>query len=124
MQRSLETGIPMLDWFKERSCISRFMVGAYIMVAALAGYSLGNGHTTQGAVQHVSEQLGQKQAEVHKLNTVIIPKLKAANHCEAARGDKAAAVATQAIKSAVLDAVPIPSPSAIPSDNCPHPAVK
>lgn len=114
--RSLEQAPRWADWVTHER---RNWIGAAIL-CGLFGFSLGNGHTTQGAIQHVSEQLGQKQAEVHKLNTVVIPQLKAATHCESARGDKAAAVAHQAIQSATIDAVPIPSPNAVPRDNCPH----
>lgn len=120
MQKSHDGGAPALSWltFERRNWLAlAFVVGA-------AGYGVGNGHTTQGAIQDVSQQLGQKKAEVHALQTVTIPKLKAANNCEANRGDKAAAVATQAIKSATIEAVPIPSPSAIPADNCQHPPPK
>lgn len=84
-----------------------------VIVAALSGYGAGNGHTTSSAIDHVSMQLGDTKAQVHQL--------KAANNCEAKRGDKAAAVAQDAIKGALVATAPIPSPSDIPADNCPHP---
>lgn len=40
--------------------------------------------------------------------------------CEHWRANKNAVIATQAIKSALVDSAPIPSPSAIPQDRCPH----
>lgn len=117
MARSLERAHPVADWMthERRNWI------AGLVVAALGAYALGNGHTTSDAVQNVSWQLGEKKAQLHKLQTVDIPKLKAAKNCEADRGDKAAAVANDAIKGALSVSAPIPSPSDIPPDNCPHP---
>ena len=68
--------------------------------------------------------LTQKAKTLQTVQMVIIPKLKAANHCESARGDKAAMVAKKAIIGAVSDTAPIPDPKEIPVDNCQHPAVK
>jgi hypothetical protein len=70
---------------------------AAVFVAALIGFWIGNGHTTQGAVEHISQELG----------------------CEHSRADKTAKVAKQAIVSAYSDNVPIPDAKAIPKD-CPH----
>lgn len=65
--------------------------------------------------------LHQQAAELHVAKTVTIPKLKKATHCEAVRGDKASMVAQQAIASVEQEDIPTPDPSAIPSDDCPHP---
>ena len=120
MPTSIEVKVGAFSWltYERRNWLS------LVVVAGMAGYAAANGHTTQNRIAAVSEQLGQKQAEVHKLNTVVIPQLKAATHCEAARGDKAVDVAHQAIRGALVDTAPIPSPSAIPADNCPHPGTK
>lgn len=117
IQRSLERQRPWADWFTHER---RNWIGATIL-CGLAGYALANGHTTQSAIEHISMQLGDQKAQVHKLKTVDIPKLKAAKNCEAVRGDKAAAVANDAIKGALSVSAPIPSPADIPPDNCPHP---
>ena len=112
MPRSLEREHPILDWltYERRNWIG------LVTVAALAGFAFGNGHTTSGAVEHISDQLGQKSALVHRLT--------AANNCESKRGDKAAEVAKQAIRGALIDTAPVPSPSQIPADNCPHVSAK
>lgn len=117
MQRSLEREHPVADWLTHER---RNWIGG-IIVCALAGYGLGNGHTTSSAIDHVSMQLGDTKAQVHHLQTVIVPQLKAAKNCEADRGDKASAVAKDAIKGALMATAPVPSPSDIPLDNCPHP---
>lgn len=49
-----------------------------------------------------------------------VPVLEAAAGCEHHRGDKAVAVAKQAITSANSDVVPTPPTQAIPTDNCPR----
>lgn len=82
---------------------------ALVLVVGLGGFGFGNGRTTTSAVEHISYQLGDTK---HKVA------------CEHKRADKATAVATQAIKSATIDAVPIPSPNAIPADTCDHTATK
>jgi hypothetical protein len=74
----------------------RGWVFALIAVGA-ACYGWGNGHTTQVAVEHISQELG----------------------CEHVRADKTAKVAKQAIVSAYSDNVPIPDPKLIPKE-CPH----
>lgn len=109
-----------LSWFKyeRRNWI------AAIALAFMAGYGLGNGHTTQGAIQNVSQQLGEKDGQLKTLKTKVIPKLQAAAHCEGTRADTAAKVAKTAIVSANSGTVPVPPPSAVPVDNCPHPAGK
>lgn len=77
---------------------------AVIVLAACAGYAGGNGHTTQGAIVHVSQQLGDAKA-------------KAA--CEHKVAQKAKAVAKQGILAATRDDVAAPDPRTIPADNCP-----
>lgn len=73
---------------------------------------------------HGTLTLTQKAATLQQVQTVTIPKLAAAVHCEDHRADKATVVAKQAIKDALSDSAPIPSPSALPADNCPHPVGK
>lgn len=97
---------------------------ASVGLAFVFGFGLGNGHTTQTAIQEVSQQLDQKAAQLHRVQTVDLPKLRAANHCEAIRGDRAAALAQQAIKGAVMESERIPDAREVPVDNCPHPAGK
>lgn len=63
-----------------------------VIVALCAGYGVGNGHTTQGAIEHVSEQVGQKDAKLKALQTKIIPALQDQAGCEHSRADKAAEV--------------------------------
>lgn len=79
-------------------------VGACI-VSALAGYAVGNGHTTSNAISDTSNKLGQTRAWAS---------------CEDWRSKKTAAVAKQAIASAIVYAVPIPDAGEIPPD-CKHP---
>lgn len=112
MSQSLEMNRAPNSWltFERRNWI------ALVIVGTMAGFSVGNGHTTQGAISNISNQLGQKVGENHKLT--------AAAHCEGVRADKATVVARQAIRGALIDSAPIPSPSAIPRDDCPHPAGK
>lgn len=86
---------------------------ALILVAGAGGFSLGNGHTTQGAVQNISDQLGQKDAQVQHLKAKVIPALKAEAGCEHWRADTAAKLALQ---TSLID------PKELPGD-CPHPAV-
>lgn len=50
-----------------------------------------------------------------------VPVLEAAAGCEHYRAGKATATAKQAIVAANSDSIPIPSTSALPKDNCPHP---
>lgn len=78
-------------------------------VAFCAGLALGNGHTTQGAVAHISDQLGQA---------------KAAAGCENHRASRATAVAGKAILAANLDSMVVPKFRDLPVDNCPHPEKK
>lgn len=80
-----------------------------LILAFCAGLAIGNGHTTQGAIVHISDQLGQA---------------KKAAKCEKVRGDKAAVVAEKAIVGAIVDTAPIPSPAEIPKDCPPSPATK
>lgn len=92
-----------------------------ITLASFAlGFSIGNGHTTQGAIQDVSQKLGQKSGQLHALQTSDIPKLKAKVGCEQHRADQATIVAKQAIKGALSDSAPIPAPSSLPKDDCPY----
>lgn len=112
--------LPKNSWFTSE----RELWLAAILFAGVAGFGIGNGHTTQGAILNVSQQLGDQKAVVRDLKTKVIPKLKAESGCEKKRADKTAAVATKAIIGAVVDTAPIPSPKEIPADNCPHPVAK
>jgi hypothetical protein len=69
---------------------------------------------------HNNFELDRKAAVLEHVQKVDIPKLKAERHCEEVRGDRAAAVAGQAILSNTFDAVRTPSTKEIPPDNCPH----
>lgn len=73
------------------------------------------------ATYHGTLSLTQKAQTLQVVQAVTIPKLAAAAHCEGKRADKATVVAKEAIKGAVSDTAPIPSPTEIPKDNCPHP---
>lgn len=71
---------------------------ALVMAAVLSGFAWGNGHTTQNAIEHATEQAG----------------------CEHYRADKAIKVAKQGIDAATTFRVNPPDPKALPVDNCPH----
>lgn len=71
---------------------------AIVGMAFALGFWVGNGHTTQNAIHDVSQQAA----------------------CEHVRADKTAILTKQAIKGALSADAPIPSPNAIPKDNCPH----
>lgn len=73
---------------------------------------------------HGTLSLNQKAETLQHVQAVDIPKLKTAVHCESARADTTAKVAKTAIVSANSGTVPVPPPSAVPVDNCPHPAGK
>ncbi len=109
--RSHDQGIPVLSWltFERRSWL------ALAVVTGLAGFGIGNGHTTQDAIQDVSQKLGQKSVQVQKLQTFA--------NCEHRRAIVTKRLATQAIISADSATVPTPDVSAIPPD-CPHPITK
>lgn len=102
MPTSIDTSTGWLN-FERRNWI------ALVVVALLAGFAVGNGRTTTSAVAHISYQLGDTK---HKVA------------CEHRRANKAVAIATQAIRSATTEAIPVPSPAAIPADTCDHPATK
>lgn len=51
-----------------------------------------------------------------------VPALEAAAGCEHYRAGKATETARQAIVAANSESIPVPSASALPKDNCPHPA--
>ena len=108
VQRSLEKAHPWADWFT----YERRNWGGAIIICALAGYAVGNGHTTSGAIDHISDQLGQTE---HK--AAIVQKDAS---CEHNRANKIASVAGQAILSNSVEAVPTPQFKDIPVDTCPH----
>lgn len=68
--------------------------------------------------------LTQKAETLQTVETKVVPKLAAEAKCEHVRADKTTVVAKQAIKGALVDSAPIPSPSAIPKDDCNHPILK
>lgn len=77
MEKPLNPDSP-LSWFtyERRNWIA--IAGLCVM----AGYWTGNGHTTQEAIAPVAQQLNQKSAQLHKLETNDVPKLKSALGCE------------------------------------------
>ena len=105
--RSLEKAHPWMDWFTHER---RNWIGAMV-ASGLIGFAVANGHTTQNSIQAVSQQLGQKQAELHKLQTIDIPKLKAQSKCEHARAN---IIGNEAVDGDVQ------TPKDLPSDDCPH----
>lgn len=50
---------------------------ALVATAAIIGFGVGNGHTTENSITHIADQYGQKAATVNHLERVVIPKLKA-----------------------------------------------
>ncbi len=94
---------PTVSWFPGVKWAIIFAFGFGL------GFSLGNGHTTQDAVAHVADQYGQAVAVAG---------------CEHFRAKAATKVAKQAIHAAIDLTAPIPSSTAIPADNCPHPTVE
>lgn len=71
---------------------------ALVFVGALVGFWIGNGHTTQIAVQGLQAQAG----------------------CEHYVARTTAAIAKKAIVAANTDGVPAPNVKTIPEDNCPR----
>lgn len=104
MPQSLDIATPVKRWltFERRNWIALIAVGAFV------GYGFGNGHTTQGAVQNISDQLGRTRK---------------AEGCEHWRANKATSVANQAVVSNYTMDVPVPDLKAIPKD-CQHPQSK
>lgn len=107
VQSSPDIGFPSFGWFtpQRRGLAIAFFLGA------CAGFGVGNGHTTQGAIEHVSAQLGDAKGAVAVLQRH--------DNCVALQAKVATAVANQAVVSAVVRATPIPDPSVIP--DCPPP---
>lgn len=87
---------------------------ALLFVAALGGFSAGNGHTTQGAVQNISSQLGQKAAALKKEQTEEIPKLKAIAGCQTVRGNVAIDVVVNSKKGTAIDLSAVPDCPTLP----------
>lgn len=104
MQQS-HNGTGLFGWlnFERRNWL------AIAICTALAGFSVGNGHTTQGSIVNISQQLGQKKAVIKKLETVDIPKIKAVAGCQAAKADVATKVVRGAADRADIPACPPPS---------------
>ncbi len=70
---------------------------ALTLAAGLIGFSVGNGHTTQNAIQHVADRAG----------------------CEQWRAEKAVKAAKQGVEAATTFSVNPPDPKAIPTkDPC------
>lgn len=87
-----------ISWFtKERR---EWLVA--VCFAFAAGYGTANGHTTQGAIAHVSDQLGQTKK--------ALVKTQQADGCEYRLVQQTTALAKEPV---VVD------PSRIPKDNCP-----
>lgn len=105
-----QTGLLGLLTFERRNWL------ALVIMGFVSGYGVGNGHTTTGAVEHISDQLGQTEHKAAVVETEA--------QCEHRRADKATAVAGNAILSANVDNVPTPKFKDLPTDNCPHIAAK
>lgn len=87
-----------ISWFTTE----RRMWTVALFAALLAGFGLGNGHTTQGSIAHVSDQLGQTE-------TALVSSEKVAK-CEHRIVQQTTALAKEPV---------IVDPSRIPKDNCP-----
>lgn len=74
---------------------------AGIVLCSMLSAGLMNGHTTQGAISHISDQLGDTKAKLGQTSAVA--------GCEEWRAKKAAGLALQP---------QIVQPSQIPADNC------
>ena len=48
----------------------RVRIAGACMLSAAVGFAVGNGHTTSGAVEHVSDQLGQEKVRTRALASV------------------------------------------------------
>jgi hypothetical protein len=105
-------GGPFKDWFTHER---RYWLGL-VAAAALVGFGIGNGHTTQGAVENISTQLGQRGAQLHQLEAHDIPKLKAQVGCEHVRAQTAIAVARDGRDAPDLSDVPTCPPIAAVKD--------
>lgn len=81
-----------------RNLVAVFLLGLFV------GYAGGNGHTTGGAIEHISQQLGDA---------------KVAAKCEHAVAQKSQAIAKQAIVAANVPEIAAPDPSVLPADKCP-----
>lgn len=77
-----------------------------VALAGLLGFGLGNGHTTQGAVANISDQLGQQ-----KKATVTASKVAG---CEHARANIATGVAVQSQNGDDVNLASIPNCPALP----------
>jgi hypothetical protein len=94
------------NWFT----VERIRWAGGIVAAFLVGFSFGNGHTTQDAIQHVSMQLGDQKK--------VTAKVVAVAKCEHKRAETAVNVAAQAVAAAETPSVSIPSVEEVP--DCPH----
>lgn len=89
-----------------------FFAGLFVGLAA--GLAIANGHTTQGAIQNVNQQLEQTKAALNTAEKKDIPALKAQAGCEKWRGDVNGDLATKPV---------MVNPAAVQADNCPHPQI-
>jgi hypothetical protein len=76
-----------------------FVAGLFI--GACGGLWVANGHVTQEAMQHVSDQYGQTAKKLKDVQTKVVPALKAQAGCEEWRANQDQVV----------------------PDNCPHPVI-
>ena len=106
MQLSLQSIQQRTSWFT----MERREWVAAVFLAAVVGFGIGNGHTTQNSIANISDQLGQKKAAVKTL--------QAKAGCEKWRASVATTVAKEAIKGAVEASAPIPDTREIPADHC------
>lgn len=105
MQLSLQSFQQKTSWLTTE----RKNWAAAVLMACAVGYGLGNGHTTQNAISHVSMQLGDKKAVIKKLETVDIPKIKAVAGCQAVKADVTSQVDQGAAERSDIPICPPPS---------------
>jgi hypothetical protein len=91
---------------------------ALVVLSLAVGFAFGNGHTTQNAVQDISQQLGKKGKELDKAKVeAVLAKDNA--YCQRKRAEQAQVLTVQAVVSVKTKTVPLPSIDDIPE--CPEP---
>lgn len=100
--QSPDIKMPSFGWLTP----ARKSMALAFVAGAIAGYAGGNGHTTQGAIEHVSDQLGQTK---NKLVTV-----EKHDNCVTKKAQIATAVANTAVQSAIRPDVDVPDTAVIP----------
>lgn len=90
-----------------------------IDAVSMLGVAFVAGYITCAAANHVKD-LWSQHGQLVVVQKTVIPKLAAKVNCEHRRAEVATTIAKGAIAGAISDTAPIPSPSAIPKDNCGH----